>query len=174
MRAFPRNGCNGTGFSLMLAPLAAAFALGQASAWTEGSSASPMTDFQNHFITVRANETVRTRFGSVVRPMLAIGCFDQRMIVELRTEEYLGLRDSFWLIRFDDRPAIGMSVDISNDTYSLMLSGREATQYVIEDMLTARTVRIRYTPYRQNSHTVSFNTSGMLAAFEPAARACNW
>lgn len=144
--------------------------------WRSYTWRSEIDDFQNQRLTVDAATPVRDRFGRAQDVSLIIRCVENTTALIVSTGEYLGIDAITVEMRIGDAAAVSRRMRISTDYRNFGLWNGGQSIPVIRQILAADADRlvVRYTPYGENSRTVTFDVSGLDARIGPLREACHW
>ncbi|MBI1234733.1 MAG: superinfection immunity protein [Alphaproteobacteria bacterium] len=144
--------------------------------WRSYTWRSEIDDFQNQRLTVDALTPVRDRFGRAQDVSLIIRCVENTTALIVSAGEYLGIGEVSVQMRIGDAPAVTRRLNISTDYRNFGLWNGGQSIPVIRQIMAADADRlvVRYTPYGENSRTVTFDVSGLDARIGPLRQACHW
>ncbi len=140
--------------------------------WYVREETSPVDDSTNVYLSLRAEDTIRSRFGKSVRPSLYVRCKENKTEVFINWGVYLGIDQTHVLQRFDGKRAATVLWNISTD--------HEATFYRSGHIAFARQLvrheklLLQTTPYGESPVMVSFRLEGLRSAIKPLRKACGW
>ncbi|NOQ93772.1 MAG: hypothetical protein GQ547_03955 [Methylophaga sp.] len=139
--------------------------------WQVREDASLIDDSENVYLSITANELVRSGYNRV-RPVLYIRCAENITNVYIMWNLYLGLETTRMLTRFDKQMAITKNWSISSDTKAVFVRGSKinfAKELMSHDKLLAK-----ITPYNEAPVIATFDIAGLWESIKPLRQACHW
>lgn len=140
--------------------------------WRLASKTSPVDDSKNVYISLNANETIRSPFGESITPSLYILCREKKTEMFLNWDVYLGLNETQMLYRLDKQKAVTHEWGISTDTKAVFYRGKDID--FIKMLAKSSNLFVRITPYNENPVQTTFDLTGLAEALKPVQAACGW
>lgn len=144
--------------------------------WVGTAWQSPMTDFQNYALHVRAAQPLRDKYGRRVAPSLHIVCREDVTSIWVDADEYIGIDEIYVETRIDDDEVQADTWIISTANDSLGFWRGSTSIPFLRQLIerSATRLTLRYTPYGENARTVSFDVSSLDVRIEGIRTACGW
>lgn len=145
--------------------------------WVVREDKSAFDDSRTVILSIDSDEPIRGQFGAPGPAVLQLRCMEDT------TSVYLWLNDLFLSdiegygfvdYRIDELQAASVQMSVSTDNKALGLwSGGKAIPY-LEQLIGAKKVVFRATPFNESPVEFSFDLAGLETAISPLREACAW
>jgi len=139
--------------------------------WTVREDKSPIDDSTNVYLSLSANESVKSRWERV-RPSLHLRCAENKTNLFIVWNMYLGLDSTNMLVRFDKEKAESSEWYISTDAKAVF--ARRGHIGLAKRIMNHNQMLAQITPYGESPVMVTFDVSGLEEAIKPLRKACSW
>ena len=139
--------------------------------WLVREIRSPIDDSVNVYVSITANETVKSGYNKV-SPELYMRCKENETNVYLTWNLYLGSEQIKMLTRFDKLKANKDGWAVSTDYKTVFLIGSNI-EY-IKKIMKHDKLLTQITPYGESPVMATFDVSGLSEAIKPLRKACHW
>ncbi len=135
--------------------------------------ASPISDWINVTLTVRAEESVE-RYGETITPTLVIRCAENVTNWYINWGEFVGSDRTPVLLRYDGAPAKWENMTISTNYEATGVWTGSVAIPMIKRMIKTNQLVAAVTPRGENRRLATFDISGVRNVIEPLRSACHW
>lgn len=91
--------------------------------WQVNSKTSPVDDTKNVYLSLSANESIRSQFGESITPDLYITCREKKTELYINWNVFIGTDETQMLYRLDKQKAKTQIWDISSDNKAVFIVG---------------------------------------------------
>lgn len=139
--------------------------------WKATINRSPIDDSENVYLSVEAEETVRSGYKTA-KPTLHVRCAEQKTNVFITWDLYLGLESTQMLTRFDTAKAANNTWSISTNNTAVFVRGSDIG--FAKTMMNHEKLLAQITPYGESPVMATFRIAGLSEAVKPLRKACSW
>jgi type VI secretion system protein VasI len=139
--------------------------------WLVRSDKSPINDSTNVFLSLNAEQAVRSGYKTVT-PTLIIRCSEGKTNVYITWDLYLGLESTTMLTRLDKEAAVSKTWAISTDNKAVFVSGSDVA--FAKSLMAHQSLLAQITPYGESPVMTTFDVGGLTEAVKPLREACKW
>lgn len=139
--------------------------------WRIREDTSAIDDSVNVYLSLAANETVKSGYNSVI-PELHIRCAENKTNVFVTWGLYLGLDETKMLTRFDKEKATTTTWSISTNNKSVFV--RSGDINYAKTLMKHEKLLLQITPYNENPVVATLDIGGLEEAIKPLRGACQW
>lgn len=139
--------------------------------WIKARDTSEINDFENHYLSVDAEDPIPGVIGQDVRPTLTLRCLENKSDVVINWDTFLGSDDIGVTYRIDKKSAITDSFLISTNNHASFASSPVA---FMKSLFNHEKLVVRLTPYDANPVTATFRVSCVENAIAEIRKACHW
>ena len=139
--------------------------------WASRIEASPIDDSKNVFLSLPANEEIKSGIHTV-KPVLLARCKENTTEVFVLWGLYLGMGETTILSRLDAEKATSQSWSISTDYKASFYDGNDV-EY-LKKLLNHKKLLLQVTPYGESPVTATFDIDGLSGSINPLREFCKW
>jgi type VI secretion system protein VasI len=140
--------------------------------WTSSEARSPIDDSVNRYLSLPADNPVRTGYKSA-RPSLHIRCAEKKVSVFIDVGMYLGLDSTPVLVRFDNQRADTSHWSISTNHKAIFAPGKYAYMRYVDTLTRHDSMFVELTPYGENPIQFKFDLRGLRNVVGPIRQNCS-
>lgn len=157
---------------ILITALSLSAASAEAGNWSSTSAKSPMDDSVGVYVSTKAVEVVRDRYGRQYQPKLTVGCHEHRTLLQVDLGG-LVIGNTDVEHRVDDRPAQAYAWDQTTAYNAVSTADRDAI-IILKEFYGGKRLLIRTIPVGENAIIARFNIDGLAEAIKGVRAACAW
>ena len=139
--------------------------------WSVREDKSAIDDSVNVYLSVTANESVRSGYNTV-SPSLHIRCAENKTNIFLNWGLYLGLDETRMLTRLDKQKSKTKLWSISTDNKAVFVRGSDIG--FTKELMKHDKLLTQITPYGESPVMATFDIRGLTEAIKPLRKICHW
>lgn len=146
--------------------------------WSLLTRKSKMTDDTNIFLSVESNETAQCNFNtSNEKVTLVLRCLENTTTAYIQTpchvaSGFQGYGNVTYRVDKNTSKTKQFAASTSNDALGLW-SYRKSRPF-IDEIFGGKSLLMRFTPFGESAHEVSFDITGIEEEIQPLREACGW
>lgn len=145
--------------------------------WVISEDKSAFDDTRTVILSIASDEPIRGQFGSPGPAMLYLRCMENTTVTYLWLNDlFLSDLEGYGVVdyRLDERDATSVRMTSSTDNKALGLWDGGSSIPFLKQLIGARNIVFRATPFNESPVEFGFDLAGLEAAITPLREACVW